>query len=134
MISTCFIPYGMLIRDNAYNYAYSINDCTKTMRDTTLKFSQIVDCDEINQQAKGSNFAKMGLDRVKVNRCRFVFLHVLYRFRGLCFSCSDRSFKYLSFDIKMDSVGLIGAEIRRFDPFGSEHFGLTSLTRISGPT
>src|SRR4051812_1939087 len=45
--------------------------------------------------------------------------------------CPDRALKYLSFDIKLNVVAPIGAEIRLFDPFGSSRFGQSSSTRIS---
>jgi hypothetical protein len=52
---------------------YSINDCTITERDPTLNFSQIVDCNELNQREKNRN-KKKSFGRVKVKRLRFIFL------------------------------------------------------------
>jgi len=45
--------------------------------------------------------------------------------------CPDRTLKYLSFDIKLNAVAPIGAEIWSFDPFGSSRFGQSSSTHIS---
>ena len=45
--------------------------------------------------------------------------------------CPDRALKYLSFDIKLNAVAPIEAEIPSFDPFGSSRFSQSSSTRIS---
>ena len=100
------------------------------MRDPTLHFSQIIDYNELNQREKNRNFKKIGFGRVKVRRFRFIFLLLVNYYEDFWCGCPDRSFKYLSFDIKMNSVGPIGAELWLFDLRGSSHLGQTLATHI----